>query len=191
MSTLEQLARAGHGAIQVDLPAAEPVKVVLAGPIKHWWTLPADEWGTGEHGRYVEWRDAVETAFVQAGFLVYSPHKAWRGAWSEAAQYVNDAAIAESDALVNLTPPGIPNRGTREEIDVARSIGVTVVDLPPGTAADIDTAIARLSDEPRGDQETCSATHPVGGWICRRQPHPETEFHRTIDNNRWKDSDHD
>lgn len=144
MSTLAQLAREGHGAIQVDLPDEEPVKVVLVGPIKHWWSLSDDEWGTGEHATYIEWRDAVEAACVKAGFLVYCAHKAWRGAWSDAAQRVNDAAIEIADVLVDLTPAGIPNEGTLAEIEHAQRHGIVIVHLPPSSIDDIDDHIPHL-----------------------------------------------
>ena len=43
----ELLAREGHGAVQVDLPTSEPLVVMLAGPIKIWWT--DGMWDTDEH----------------------------------------------------------------------------------------------------------------------------------------------
>ena len=100
----ELLAREGHGAVQVDLPTEEPLIVMLAGPIKIWWA--PGQWDSPAHREFVRWRDAVRVACVKAGFLVYSPHRAWQGAWSESAQRVNDMAIEMADVVLDLTPPG-------------------------------------------------------------------------------------
>lgn len=142
---LTQLAREGHGAIQVDEPTEKPIKVVLAGPIKHWWSLDHTGWDQGIHHEFLVWRAAVETAFVKAGFLVYLPHKAWRGAWHEDAQLVNDEAINIADALVYLTPDGIPDDGTQDECKLAYNLGVRVMHLPPGAVEDIDRLIEHIT----------------------------------------------
>jgi hypothetical protein len=136
----EMLAREGHGAVQVDLPTTEPLVVMLAGPIKIWW----DEgmWDTDAHREYVQWRDAVRVACVKAGFLAYSPHRAWQGAWSERAQRVNDMAIESSDVLLDLTPPGIVADGTVAEVNHAHGVGTPVIAAPPSDGA----AIAALLD---------------------------------------------
>jgi len=143
---VEQLARQGHGAIQVALPEPGklPIKVVIGGPIKYWWSLPDAEWGTGRHAEYLQWRDAVEAAFVQAGFLVYMPYKAWRGSWHEHAQQVNDAAIEIADIFVYLTPPGIPDEGTQEEVAYAQELAVPVFYLPPSTTGHIEKTIESI-----------------------------------------------
>jgi hypothetical protein len=141
--TVEKLAREGHGALQVDLPeeGQRPPIIMLGGPIKHWWSLPDDEWGQGEHGVYLQWRDAVETAFVKAGFLVYSPYKALRGAWTPLAQQINDRAIEVADFFFYLTPDGVPDEGTQEELAHAAEVGTIPYYLPPGDIDDIYEAI--------------------------------------------------
>jgi hypothetical protein len=141
------LAREGEGAIQVDLPTRMPLLVMLAGPIKIWW---ADGmWDSEIHGVYTEWRDAVRVACIKAGFLVYNPHRAWQGAWSEVAQHVNDKAIEVADVMVDLTPPGVPADGTAAEIAHAASVGTPVVPAPPGDAGAVAELIATLSAIPR------------------------------------------
>ncbi len=126
----ELLAREGHGAVQVDLPTSEPLVVMLAGPIKIWWV--EQMWDTDQHRAYVQWRDAIRVACVKAGHLVYSPHRAWQGAWSEHAQRVNDMAIEAADVLLDLTPAGIPADGTQAEIAHAHRVGTPVIAGPPG-----------------------------------------------------------
>ncbi len=138
----ELLAREGHGAVQVDLPGSEPLVLMLAGPIKVWWQ--AHMWDSPVHRRYVQWRDAVRVACVREGFLVYSPHRAWQGAWSESAQRVNDMAIEMADVLIDLTPPGVIAEGTVAEVAHASRVGTPVLALPPGDAITLGEAIALL-----------------------------------------------
>jgi len=139
----ELLAREGHGAVQVDLPTDEPLVVMLAGPIKIWWA--PGQWDSPAHREFVQWRDAVRVACVKAGFLVYSPHRAWQGAWSESAQRVNDMAIEMADVVLDLTPPGVEADGTLAEIAYADKVGTPVRPLPPGDAQTLTVALVELS----------------------------------------------
>jgi nucleoside 2-deoxyribosyltransferase len=143
----ELLAREGHGAVQVDLPIDEPLVIMLAGPIKVWWA--PGQWDSPPHREFVQWRDAVRVACVKAGFLVYSPHRAWQGAWSESAQRVNDMAIEMADVVIDLTPPGVEADGTLAEVAYADKVGTPVMPLPPGDATTIAEALAELSTYPR------------------------------------------
>jgi hypothetical protein len=143
----ELLAREGHGAVQVVLPTEEPLVVMLAGPIKIWWT--PGQWDSPAHQEYVQWRDAVRVACVKAGFLVYSPHRAWQGAWSESAQRVNDMAIEMADVVLDLTPPDTEADGTLAEVAYADKVGTPVRPLPPGDAQTLATALAELGTLPR------------------------------------------
>jgi hypothetical protein len=138
----ELLAREGHGAIQVDLPRVQPLVVMLAGPIKVWWQ--DGMWGTELHDTYTQWRDAVRVACVKAGFLVYSPHRAWQGAWNENAQRINDMAIEASDVVLNLTPAGVPADGTDAEIAYADKVGTPVLAAPPGSATALGDLLRSL-----------------------------------------------
>lgn len=140
------LAREGEGAVQVDLPDTEPLVVMLAGPIKVWWQ--PGRWESPEHRRFVEWRDAVRVACIRAGHLVYSPHRAWQGAWSEKAQRVNDMAIEMADVMLDLTPPGTPADGTLAEVEHAYAAGTPVVAAPPGEAPDVENLLAQLAELP-------------------------------------------
>jgi hypothetical protein len=122
------LAEEGNGAVETHLPEKKPLLVVLIGPIKTWWGRIDSE----EYKEYALWRDAVRVALIHEGHLVYSPHRAWQGAWHEKAQDVNDEAIVQSDVVISLTPPGVVSVGTDAEIVVAAGLGKTVVYAPPG-----------------------------------------------------------
>jgi hypothetical protein len=74
---------------------------------------------------------------IHEGHLVYSPHRAWQGAWHEKAQDVNDEAIVQSDVVISLTPPGVVSVGTDAEIVVAAGLGKTVVYAPPGGSEEL------------------------------------------------------
>lgn len=144
---IARLAREGHGAIEVGLPVFKPLSVVIGGPIKHWWSIPQDQWDTHPAAsKYFEWRAAVETALVKAGFLCYMPYKAIRGAWHESAQKINDMAIREFDVFLDLTPPGVPAEGTAAEIVVAANSGSLLVKAPPGDMDDLNKLINTLYD---------------------------------------------
>ena len=144
-----QLAIEGHGAVEVDVATELPVRVMLAGPIKHWWV----EWESERHVTYTTWRDAVRVALVKEGCLVYSPHRAWQGAWHEAAQSVNDAAIAMADVMLDLTPPGVLAEGTAAELAEAERVGTPVLAAPPGDADDLVTLIAAVEEFRLGNDQ--------------------------------------
>jgi hypothetical protein len=118
--------------------------VVEAGPIKHWWD---ENWDTPAHKAYDEWREMVSAGLVEAGYLVYRPHHAFKGPWDERAQSVNDMALRVADAVINLTPPGVPSLGTDGEVLYAASFGGIIVPAPPTEDYDqgVDDLVSRLS----------------------------------------------
>lgn len=142
-TSVRQLAERHNGAIQVEAATEMPLVVFLGGPIKHWWGF--DSWDEGLPKQYFEWRDAVEVAFVEAGFLLYMPHHAWRGRWWEPVQGVNDSAVKAAHVLVYLTPEGVPADGTDEEVAVAERHGIRTVHLPPGSDEDLQAAVQALT----------------------------------------------
>ena len=142
MPTVEELARLNGGAIQVDIAKERPLMAVLAGPIAHWWKPGL--WDSAAHKEYTKWRDAVEYAFISRGWLVYSPHKAWRGSWHEDAQHINDTAIMMCDMLVVLTPPGVEAIGTEKVTDLAKRLNKLVFHCPPGDVG-MTAAMAKIN----------------------------------------------
>lgn len=139
---VDMLANEGNGAVQVEeSPNKVPPIIMLAGPIKIWWS----EWDSPRHQEYTKWRDAVRVAFVKAGFAVYSPHRAIQGRWNEKLQDINNAAILASDFVIVLTPPEIPADGTCFEIEYATKHGINVLYLPPSTIEDIEHIIMTIN----------------------------------------------
>lgn len=120
------LAVEGNGAVETALPVGVPLRVVLIGPIKTWW----GRLDSVEYSVYSGWRDTVRAVLIREGCLVYSPHRAWSGAWHESAQRVNDAAILESDLVVNVGPVGVESVGTDAEVAVAEAHNIPVLWLP-------------------------------------------------------------
>ena len=147
--------------------------VILGGPIKHWWD---ENWDTPEHWHYDAWREALSGGFVQDGsFLVYRPHHAFKGTWTERAQAVNDAAIRSSDAFVDMTPAGVPSEGTDSEKLQASSNGAIIVPAPPPEQkGDFDDAIGDLIQRMKamGIHRKMVKQEPVVecvGWNQRRE----------------------
>ncbi len=116
----------GRGAYEDGRAVAAGV-VMIAGPIKHWW---GENWMTPEHVDYEAWRDRVSDALVEAGYLVYHPHRAFRGTWDERAQAINDTVVLASDAVVVISPDGVPSKGTDDEVRHALEHGRRVVYCP-------------------------------------------------------------
>lgn len=117
--------------------------VILAGPIKFWWD---DNWDTPAHWHYDKWRETLSAALVQAGiYLVYRPHHAFKGAWTERGQVVNDAVLKAADVFMDMTPPGVPSEGTDSEREQASANGAIIVPAPPPATEDaFDDAIVEL-----------------------------------------------
>ena len=105
--------------------------VALLGPIKYWWD---ENWETNEHHRYAAHRANLSKALVDAGFLVYRPHEAFKGAWDERAQEINDFAILTADvSLVMNVDPEILSDGTDLEIEMLDREGRLWFYCPPGS----------------------------------------------------------
>lgn len=110
---------------------ARPIVIVMVvGPIDYWWN---ENWESEAHQSYKAWRNRVCRSLVEAGHLVYRPHEAFKGAWSEDAQIVNNAAISCSHLLLDIRPPGVPAYGTDAEVAFAKNMGIPVFACPPGT----------------------------------------------------------
>lgn len=90
-------------------------------------------WGSPLHTSYVKYRDDVRATLIEAGYLTYAPHMAFKGTWMPKAQSVNDMAIAESDAMLVLSPMGIPTEGTDDEVAYANRVNTPVLYAPPDT----------------------------------------------------------
>lgn len=141
--------------------------VIVVGPIDYWWN---SRWNTPEHTQYKRHRDNVCRLLVAAGHLVYRPHEAFKGAWDETAQAVNDAAIDRADIMVNVRPPDVPAPGTEAEIDrFFKRVSYVGSDFrpqdnyyeaPPGDFSQIEQLIRPL-DNPYASVELRTHPQPV------------------------------
>lgn len=120
--------------------------VFLAGPIKFWWN---ENWETDAHWHYDAWREALRAALIADGsYLTIAPWQMCKGTWTERAQALNDAGLAISDVILDLTPPGVPSEGTVSEIKQASSNGkIIILAPPPARREDFTSAINKLIKE--------------------------------------------
>lgn len=103
--------------------------IMLVGPIKYWWGEDVDP---ADRQHYTDWRDALNDGLVADGYLVYRPHEAFKGTWTERAQSINDLVLQISDVILDMTPPGIPSLGTDAEKHYAKSHGnALILPAPP------------------------------------------------------------
>lgn len=105
--------------------------IFLAGAIKWWWG--PGRWDSPEHKQYVAHRNRVRAELIDEGYLVYAPHEAFKGTWTEKAQKVNDAGIEISDLMIVLSPPYADTAGTDAEMRYAARAGTPVAFYPPGS----------------------------------------------------------
>ena len=111
----------------------ESLSVFLAGPIEYWWDTPEDPHRFHSHAArvYRQHRDELRDHLVSEGYLVYSPHTAFKGDWNEKMQPVNDYVLGLCDIVVDMSPPGIPGKGTEHELALAKSLGKEIWTIPP------------------------------------------------------------
>lgn len=116
-----------NGATEIPGTSNDSLFVFLAGPIRHWWSLP-DVSGKDQYFNHRE----IAHQVLSEDFLVYSPHRAWRGPWNEVAQQVNDHALGLCHAFVYLHVPGIVASGTEAECALANELGIPVLKISTG-----------------------------------------------------------
>lgn len=112
---------------------AESKCVFLAGPIEWWWPCPEepDRFHSRDAIAYRNHRIELRDALVRRGYLVYSPHESFKGPWNEKMQLVNDFVLGKCDIVIDMSPPGIPGKGTEHEIALAKELGKDVFSIPP------------------------------------------------------------
>lgn len=129
-----------NGATEVPGTSNDSVFVFLAGPIRHWW-FPG-MWNTSDHQKYTLIRDYAHDVFSE-DFLVYAPHRAWRGPWNEVAQEVNDLAVRKCHVFVYLTGHGIVATGTDAELRLAQKEKKTIHEILFSTT-NVDYTMQRI-----------------------------------------------
>lgn len=130
-----------NGATEIPGTSNDSLFVFLAGPIRYWWT-PGVE-GTRLHTLYLHQRNLVHQE-LSGDFLVYAPHRAWRGPWNGAAQKINDLAVITCDAFVWIQVPGVRAWGTYEELLLARDKNKPIFPLIISDDHDVSAQLEEL-----------------------------------------------
>jgi hypothetical protein len=131
--------------------------VMLIGPVAYWWdTDTYKHWDLPEHWHYVAWRERLNDALIESGFLVYRHWEAFKGTWNNRMQEVNNYVLERSDFVVNMTPDYAWSEGVDEELDFANSLGQEVLMAPPPKTEEefawaIKTLIEELKDRLSGE----------------------------------------
>jgi hypothetical protein len=126
--------------------------VMIIGPVAYWWdTDEYKHWDLPEHWHYVKWRQRVNDALVEAGYLVYRHWEAFKGTWNDRMQFINNAVLEQSDFVINIRPLYAWSDGTDKEVQFAREIGKPVFDYPPPKTEEefswaIKNLLERLAD---------------------------------------------
>jgi hypothetical protein len=126
--------------------------VMVIGPVAYWWdTDEYKHWDLPEHWHYVKWRQRVNDALVEAGYLVYRHWEAFKGTWNDRMQFINNAVLEQSDFVINIRPLYAWSDGTDKEVQFAREIGKPVFDYPPPKTEEefswaIKNLLERLAD---------------------------------------------
>lgn len=124
-------------------------KVMIVGPVAYWWdTDEYQHWNLPEHGHYVAWRQRVNDALVEAGYLVYRHWEAFKGTWNDDMQDVNNYVLSKSDFVVNIKPDYAWSVGTDEEMIECARLSKPCIDAPPpSTEAEFSWAIKELLEK--------------------------------------------
>lgn len=119
---------------------------MLIGPVAYWWdTDEYKHWDLPEHWHYVAWRQRVNDALVESGYLVYRHWEAFKGTWNNRMQEVNNFVLDRSDFIVTLKPDYAWSEGHDEEVTRAAENGQEVISAPPPeTEAEFSWAIKNL-----------------------------------------------
>jgi hypothetical protein len=123
--------------------------VMLIGPVAYWWdTDDYKHWDLAEHWHYVAWRERLNDALIESGFLVYRHWEAFKGTWNNKMQEVNNYVLERSDFVVNMTPEYAWSEGVDEELDFADSKSMEVISAPPPrTEEEFSWAIKNLLEQ--------------------------------------------
>lgn len=119
---------------------------MLLGPVAYWWdTDDYKHWDLPEHWHYVKWRERVNDALIENGYLVYRHWEAFKGTWNNKMQEVNNYVLDRSDFLVDMTPNYAWSEGVTEERQRAAENAQEVISAPPpGTEEEFAWAIKNL-----------------------------------------------
>lgn len=113
--------------------------IVLGGPIGHWW---GENFEGSLAQRYRAGRQTMSDFLVSRGYLVYRPHEAFKGAWDDFGQYVNDEAVRRCKVFIDMTPfdgeTRVPSPGTDHERREAKKYGAILISFNVVEATEYD-----------------------------------------------------
>lgn len=123
--------------------------VMPIGPVAFWWdTDEYKHWDMPEHWHYVTWRERVNDALIEAGYLVYRHWEAFKGTWNNRMQDVNSIVLERADFVLDLTPSIAWSEGVDEERRVAADLGKEIIPCPPPkTEEEFSWAIKEMLEE--------------------------------------------
>lgn len=113
-------------------------------------------WDSPLHRNYLKFRNEFQAGLIATNrYLTYAPHNAIKGRWVERMQAVNDAAIANSDLMVVMSPRNIPTDGTDAEVIYAAEHDVPILYVPsdrftPATAVAMVDEFFDIQESRRG-----------------------------------------
>lgn len=111
--------------------------VMLIGPVAYWWdTDDYKHWDLPEHWHYVKWRERVNDALIEHGFLVYRHWEAFKGTWNNKMQNVNNYVLGLSDYVVSIKPDYAWSVGHDEEVESAAREQKEILYFPPPKTED-------------------------------------------------------
>lgn len=113
-----------NGATEIPGTTNHSIVCSLIGPIRYWWAK--GQWASTLHQQFTLYRDAVFDTLSE-DFLVYAPHRAWRGPWDFRAQEVNDLAVSRSDVVVVMQVANVTAYGTEQEIRLAERLVIPII----------------------------------------------------------------
>jgi hypothetical protein len=128
---------------------------MIIGPVAYWWdTDEYQHWNLPEHWHYVKWRQMVNDALIEHGYLVYRHWEALKGTWNNKMQGLNNIVLELSDHIICIRPDYAWSEGTDEELAKAKELGKKVLFAPPPeTEEEFVWAIKELLENLGGTDE--------------------------------------
>lgn len=120
--------------------------VMPIGPVAYWWdTDEYQHWDLPEHWHYVKWRERVNDALVEHGFLVYRHWEAYKGTWNNRMQKFNNMILDEADFIISIKPDYAWSEGHDEEVARCEERGKEILYFPPpGTEEEFSWVIKEM-----------------------------------------------
>lgn len=124
---------------------------MIIGPVAYWWdTDEYQHWDLPEHWHYVEWRQRLNDALIESGYLVYRHWEAFKGTWNNKMQDINNVVLSRADFVINICPDYAWSEGTDEEMTFLKESGreqEVIYAPPPETEEEFSWKIKEILEE--------------------------------------------